>query len=106
MSFTSYLSPRAMWHRLVDRPLTQAELDAEFEARYRDTPQGRYLSRTADTMEVEASSEGSVETLPEQVAGPPAAGHVPWQSDDLVASTPAVQVTVIPVEIEQPRPLM
>ena len=100
MSFMNYLSPKAMWHRLVGRQPTKSELDGQFEARYRDTPQGRY-SRTADTVIEEESSEGSVQTPPCQVAGPPAAGHVTWQPTDLMTSTPAVQGTVVPVENER-----
>eukprot|EP00920_Eleutheroschizon_duboscqi_P011961 GHVT01028582.1.p2 GENE.GHVT01028582.1~~GHVT01028582.1.p2 ORF type:complete len:122 (+),score=5.71 GHVT01028582.1:578-943(+) len=117
MSFTSYLSPRAIWHLLVGRPPTDSELAEEFEARYRDTPLGRHLSRTTDAVETGTSSEGSDTILSEQVEGPlgspvvgretrqpdPIAGRKPRQPDSLTASTPAVHGTVVPgVEIEQP----
>eukprot|EP00918_Siedleckia_nematoides_P076378 GHVU01166936.1.p1 GENE.GHVU01166936.1~~GHVU01166936.1.p1 ORF type:complete len:131 (-),score=16.10 GHVU01166936.1:301-693(-) len=37
-----------MWHRLVSKPQTRSELEQNFEAQHRESPE-RYLSRTADT---------------------------------------------------------
>ena len=87
MSFTTYLSPRAIWDRLVGRPPTTEEVAERFEDRYRDTP-GRHMGRTADTVEAGGSSSGSSEVLAHRVegpaTGPPAVTHTPWEPRSLV----------------------
>ena len=109
MSFTSYLSPRAIWDRLVGRRTTDSDIEERFEARFRDTPLLRRLSRTADTADSGTSSESSdtiLSTRVEGPQGPPTARRDVLLPTSMIASTPAVdpsQGTVVSVaEIERP----
>eukprot|EP00920_Eleutheroschizon_duboscqi_P020767 GHVT01049034.1.p1 GENE.GHVT01049034.1~~GHVT01049034.1.p1 ORF type:complete len:138 (-),score=7.89 GHVT01049034.1:270-683(-) len=109
MSFLAYLSPRAMWHRLVSKHPTRSELEENFEAKYRESLV-RYLTRT-DTVEMEGSlTSGEEGLLAQSGAGP--GPEVPpdgtWQvtgsptSLQLITSAPVVRSTVATETLVEP----